>query len=125
MKRRATRYPKERYRASIMPRGTVIDPLTGTPAGAIRFVGSAEIKEALGRQNVRFALITFPQDTLDWVTPERLYETWKTELQPRVVQPHIVIKGFSLDDYPDGYCYVASEWKTADEQIIILFQMWH
>ena len=33
--------------------------------------------------------------------------------------------GLALEDFPDGYCYFASEWKTYEGEMIILLSKAH
>jgi len=49
--------------------------------------------------------------SLRWIPLGECYAFWKTEVQPHLVAPE---SRASLDDFPDGYCYFASEWSSAD-----------
>jgi hypothetical protein len=49
---------------------------------------------------------------------------WKLE-----VRPHLVLepeRPFDVSEFPEGYCYIASEWKAGDEtQPIVVLEQHH
>lgn len=117
---RPHRYPQDWYRADTSVRRQLIDPATALPATGGNILGHAAIKDLLRQGQVRFAIGTaVPNDPLEWLEAPAMYTEWKTELQPHLVAPDAARAGFSLDDYADGYGYIASRWTTADNGTII------
>jgi hypothetical protein len=60
---------------------------------------------------------------LCWITPTDCYDFWKTEVKPHLAgyDSRVV-----LGDFPDGYCYFASQWEgTSAAQAIILLERHH
>lgn len=57
-----------------------------------------------------------------WIPPNECHEFWKGELRPHLAAPDI--KG-TLDAFPGGYCYFASEWGDGDEAPIIVCERHH
>jgi hypothetical protein len=51
---------------------------------------------------------------------------WEKEASLRVVEPDKADTEFSLEDYPDSYCYLVSEWAGPDlNRPTILFERYH
>ena len=48
---------------------------------------------------------------------------WKGELKPRLVAPDAT--RIRLDDYPGGYCYVASEWQCETDRTVVVLEKHH
>ena len=62
-------------------------------------------------------------DPLQWHLPGNCYHLWKTELQSRLrdAGQHV-----SLDTFPGGYCYIASEWNAEDDrQLVVVLEVQH
>ena len=54
---------------------------------------------------------------------ENCFEFWKSE-----IKPHLIVnpaEGFSVDDYPGEYAYIASEWIGDSKSPIVLLEMYH
>ena len=60
---------------------------------------------------------------LVWIETERCFEFWKSEVQPRLVEPSA--HRFRLDDHPDGYCYTASKWSAERCGSVVLCEKYH
>ncbi len=79
------------------------------------------------RELVRLGAVTFyvaeGGGPLRRVEPAECFDFWKSEIEPHLVDPPE--KRIYLDDYPDGYAYVASEWKTNDGTSVVLLEMYH
>jgi hypothetical protein len=82
-------------------------------------------KEAL-RELLKHTLVEFVVadvgSKLKWITVDKCYDFWKTEVQKHVTDnPH----KFYLDDFPDDYAYLASQWTSINKQPIILLEKSH
>lgn len=86
-------------------------------AKRLRDLTADDVRELLRAGPARFAVAMMLSPFR--VVPEReCYEFWKSE-----VQPHLVSDpdgGAALDDFPDGYCYFASEWSDDGSPIVLL-----
>jgi hypothetical protein len=51
-----------------------------------------------------------------WVELNKCFEFWKNEVLPHLAKNSHAI----LNDYPDQYCYFASQWNGENEPIIVL-----
>jgi hypothetical protein len=117
--------PSERIVTRI-PMGSLWDSTGPIRATRGRVLGTADI-QALLRHGPVAIVIAEVAEPLNWVTSEKLYEIWKGELRPRLVEPEKGATkgfGFQLSDYPGGYCYIATEWSGA-EVPVVLFEMHH
>lgn len=86
----------------------------------LRDVGSKEIEELLRSRLVKFVVANVGEP-LNWVSNNERYDFWKNEARPHLADAERV----SLDDFPDSYCYFASEWKSDDGEVIVLLSMAH
>ena len=59
---------------------------------------------------------------LRWISLGDCYDFWKREVQPHLAAPE---SKTSLDDFPGGYCYFASEWSSRDGAPIIVCERHH
>ena len=57
-----------------------------------------------------------------WIPLRECYDFWKREAQPHLAAPE---SRASLDDFPDGYCYFASEWSNRDSTPLIVCERHH
>ena len=59
---------------------------------------------------------------LSWVAPDECYRFWKTE-----VKTHLAASSSRnyLDDFPDEYCYLASEWESPLGRPLIVLEKLH
>src|SRR5262245_11406725 len=71
----------------------------------VRDVGSQEIVELLRSGLVRFVVASVGEP-LNWVPNNESYDFWKGEVRPHLANSEEQV---SLDDFPDNYCYFASE----------------
>ena len=83
-------------------------------------VGAAEIELLLGG-DASFVVADVGKP-LRWISVvDRSF--WKTEVKSRLVARDA--DRFSLDDYPDSYCYVATTWTGASPVQIIVLEIHH
>jgi hypothetical protein len=90
-------------------------------AEKVRELGSSEIVSMLRTGKVRLVVADIGHH-LQWVSAERCYEFWKSEVKMRVAQPDANI---FLEDFPGEYCYFASEWKPEVGEPIVLLAKCH
>ena len=57
-----------------------------------------------------------------WIPLSDCYDLWKQEAQPHLAMPE---SGASLNDFPGGYCYFASEWSSRDGAAVVVFEVHH
>ena len=95
----------------------------GGPMGAHRaeYVGEAEIAHLL--QQGSSLVVADVGHPLRWISETDRFSFWKTEVRCHLVSPDA--DGFRLDDYPGGYCYVASVWTTGSSASIIVLEKHH
>lgn len=88
-------------------------PLRLAPRG--RELEVEDVKQLL-RDGPRAFVVADVGEPLRWVEKD-VFAFWKNEVQPRLTtwsrQPE-------LDDFPDGYFYVAEEWSGQDGQVVVL-----
>lgn len=65
------------------------------------------------------------------VDAERLHDVEEDEIRQllRLGAPGVIaspaLGSVRLEDFPDGRCWRASEWRLADDSKAILFESWH
>lgn len=86
-----------------------------------KYLDKEEIR-ALLKQNIVHFVVADSGSQLKWITIDKGYEFWKTEVQGHVTDnPHKI----SLENFPDNYAYIASKWTDKNKQIIILLEKSH
>lgn len=60
---------------------------------------------------------------LRWISESERFAFWKSEVKCRLVPPDA--DGFSLDDYPTQYCYVATVWRCMPSTTVIVLDKHH
>ena len=83
----------------------------GTALSFARWLSSDEIRSMLRRGEVIFAVVNVGHQ-IRWVAGLERFSLWKSEIRPRLLDPDL--EHFSLDDFPDDYCYAASLWCRDD-----------
>jgi hypothetical protein len=87
-------------------------------------VGTDEIRKLLRSAPVRF-VVADVSEQLRWVEGSDSFDWWKSELKPRLAEPEGAKAGVDLDEWPDGYGYVAYEWRLEDGAVVIAAEKWH
>jgi hypothetical protein len=90
-------------------------------ASRIRWLCAEEIAALLHLGRVQFVVAEVGA-SLTWIPLAGCYEFWKREAQTHLAAPDARV---SLDDYPGGYCYLASEWSSRGESPIIVLEKHH
>ena len=84
-------------------------------------VGAAGIEQLL--QHGASFVVADVGKPLRWISAADRFPFWKTEVKDRLVAEDAA--RFSLDAYPDNYCYVATTWAGASLGAIIVLEMHH
>ncbi|APO52549.1 hypothetical protein LUI11_05215 [Bradyrhizobium diazoefficiens] len=84
-------------------------------------VGAAEI-ELLLRDGASFVVADVGKP-LRWISAADRFSFWKTEVKGRLIARDADC--FSLGDYPDSYCYVATAWSGTAPMPIIVLEIHH
>jgi hypothetical protein len=92
----------------------------GSVVVKLRTLGRVEIAALLRQEQVRF-VVAECGEPLRWVPCSGVYDFWKTEVKPRIVETET----FDQADFPAGYCYVASEWTDDQPSPIVLLEKYH
>lgn len=87
-------------------------------------IGYERIRELLRNGCVRFVVANCGEK-LSWIQPEEIHRFWKSVVKPHLVEPSERTNGFRLKDFPNEYCFVATEWGDTDQTPIILLETQH
>lgn len=87
----------------------------------LRELDAANIKNLLRSRSFRFVVADIGKP-FEFIPDNESYNFWKTEAKIHLAEPES--KAF-LEDFPDDYCYFASEWKSFDGESIILLSKMH
>ena len=88
-------------------------------AQRLRHLAQEDLRQLVQAQAVRFAVANIGHP-LRWVPDEETQAFWKLEVRPHLVaEPD---RPFDIYRFPEGYCYVASEWRTSDgtQSVVVL-----
>ena len=86
-----------------------------------KYLSEENIRETLKKHPVEFVIADVGHK-LKWISVDGSFDFWKTELKPHLVNDRDNIQ---LDNFPDNYAYVASEWIGEIETPIILLEKYH
>jgi hypothetical protein len=90
----------------------------------VRQVGAEDIRGLLrsGRP-VPFVLANLGE-RLRWIRGDERFDFWKSELRPHMAEPG---SRWRLEDFPDEYRYVATEWRWEHEEtaFCVLCETYH
>lgn len=87
----------------------------------VRDLDASDIADMLRSGEPRFVVADLGRP-FEWVPSDERYDFWKAEARPHLAAPD---SKAPLDDFPDQYCYFASEWKGFDGGAIILLSKAH
>ena len=73
------------------------------------------IRQILSERSVRFVVANVGSP-LEWHCGDELYSFWANAKKHICDEPN----GCKLEDFSDGYFYLAEEWQAKDETIILL-----
>jgi hypothetical protein len=89
-----------------------------------RALGREDVRRLVQAEAVRFVVADLGRP-LRWVPVAERYVFWKGEVLPHLVnEPE---RPFDIYHYPQGYAYIATEWRGADpfDTAIILLERHH
>jgi len=92
-----------------------------TTTSRVRWLTADDITSLLRAGRVQFVVADVGVSPR-WIPLGECYDFWKREAQPHLAAPE---SRASLDDFPDGYCYFASEWSSQDGAPIIVCERHH
>lgn len=87
-----------------------------------RDVGKEQIAELLRQGPVRFVVADCGHP-LRWIAIEDRFRFWKDKVQPYLVEPDAA--EIHLEDFPDEYCFRASEWAGGGSGPVVLLERLH
>ena len=112
--------PELRY-VSQMPLTELWNNTGIVAADKVRELGLSEIVSMLRAGRVKFVVADIGHH-LQWIPPEHCYEFWKSEVKMHLAPPDARVY---LGDFPDEYCYFASEWNPGVGEPIVLLAKSH
>ena len=80
------------------------------PTTRIRYLSASDITDLLRDGQVQF-VVADVGTPLRWIPLVECYDFWKTEVRQHLAAPEAKV---ILDDFPGGYCYFASAWRSRD-----------
>lgn len=87
----------------------------------LRELNAADIAGLLRVGKVQF-VVADVGSPLKWVPVDECYGFWKSEVKHHLADP---AADNYLGDFPNDYCYFASEWETQGGEPIVLLLMSH
>lgn len=91
------------------------------PAAREKYLGKNGVVEILDKSPVEFVVVSLGNPPR-WIPYEKCYEFWRKEGSINCVDDP---DRFYLEDYPNEYAYVASEWSGEIQTPIILLEEHH
>ena len=85
-----------------------------------RSLAGPDIRQLLGAGVVQFVVAdvgAVPR----WIPPSECFDFWKREAKPHLASE----AGASLDQFPGGYCYFASQWDGESTGPIVVLEKHH
>ena len=80
-----------------------------------------DIKAILKDKSIEFVFADVGQK-LRWTEKNKCFDTWKREIEKHLIEDNTKIR---IDDYPDNYGYLASEWTKNDDSPVVLLEKIH
>ncbi len=87
----------------------------------IRDLGPSDIADLMRSSMVQF-VVADVGEPYEWIPNNERFDFWKDEVRAHLAAPE---SKAVLEDFPDEYCYFASEWKSYDGDTIILLSKTH
>lgn len=86
-----------------------------------KFLTADNIQDMLKEYPIEFVVANVGEK-LKWISYEKSFDFWKTELKPHLAND---INSINLDNFPDNYAYIASEWTGEIQTLIVLLEKYH
>jgi hypothetical protein len=90
-------------------------------AERIRLLSRSDLRQLVRTLAVRFVIADVGHP-LQWHESGQCYSLWKRDIGPHLAEPD---QNFRLEDFPGGFAYLASEWKLADGQTVVVLEKQH
>jgi hypothetical protein len=87
----------------------------------LRYLTASEIGTFLQTENIRFVVADLGHE-LFWVPNNERFTFWKNQAKSHLTTWE---NNNDLADFPDGYFYIASEWRSYNGLTIILLEKYH
>jgi hypothetical protein len=87
-------------------------------------VSSERLIDLLRTGPVQFVLAK-GASSLKWIPMSDCYRFWKEEVKPHLVEPLVSENGFRIEDWPDNYCYLGTEWMPRNLHPVVLLETYH
>jgi hypothetical protein len=104
-----------------MPLSELWDERGIVSARKLRDVDAEDVVALLRLGKVQFIVANIG-DKLEWVALNKCYEFWKSEVKSHLANHESLSP---LENFPDQYCYFASEWKPDAGAPIVLLEKDH
>ena len=85
-----------------------------------RFLDLDQLKGMLSQFPVEF-VVANPGHPLKWIPVAECFDFWKSEVKPHLASTD----KFLLENFPEEYAYVASEWSGELQIPVVLLEMHH
>lgn len=91
--------------------------------GAVRgrYLTRKDVKDIVKQYPVEFVIADVGLK-LKWIAIDKCYDFWKSEVEKHLVDSP---EKFHLEDFPNEYAYIASEWVGEIQAPIILLEKYH
>jgi hypothetical protein len=86
-----------------------------------RNLGKEDIRAMIKEEPIEFVFADVGH-RLIWTDESKCFDIWKKEIEKHLIEREDKIK---LEDYPDSYGYVASEWIKDGASPIVLLEKFH
>ena len=87
----------------------------------VRYLTKDELTEILKNYPVEFVIANVGEK-LNWIPVDKCFEYWKSKIKDHVVKN---LDRIELEDYPNEFAYIASEWTGQIQSPIILLEARH
>jgi hypothetical protein len=80
-----------------------------------------DLRDLLRNGRVRFMVADVGAKPV-WIPPGECFRFWKAEVQAHLADPQ---QRVPLDEFPEAFCYFASEWVTSDGPPVVVLERLH
>lgn len=107
-------------KVSQLPVDEILEGEASISVTRVRDLNAADITDLLRSGPLRFVVADIGQP-FHWIPDNEVYDFWKDEVKSHLANSEAA----RLEDFPDEYCYFASEWKSNTGESIILLSKAH
>lgn len=87
----------------------------------LRYLNSSAIRDLLRQGAVRFVIADIGAEPA-WIPESCCFDFWKQDVQRHLADPE---QRVNLAEFPDDFCYFASEWSAPIGTAIIVLERCH